>query len=173
VFDTPPAPGVAPTCDTAGVLGPTTAAIGAFQAAEAIKVLVGNYAATRRAPASADLWSNTWQQIRSAEQDPACPVCVQRVFEHLSATGGGRAAALCGRNAVQVAPPGGRFDFDATAERLAGIGAVERNDFLLKTTLRESDHEFTLTLFSDGRAIIHGTDEVQTARNLYSRYVGT
>src|SRR6185503_7953639 len=40
IFPTPPAPGELPTCDTAGVLGPAAAIVGALQATQAIRLLV-------------------------------------------------------------------------------------------------------------------------------------
>ena len=40
-FPSPPAPGVAPTCAQAGVLGPAAGVIGSLQALEAIKLLAG------------------------------------------------------------------------------------------------------------------------------------
>ena len=41
LVDRPPAPGVLPTCDTAGVLGPVISIVSGVQAAEALKILVG------------------------------------------------------------------------------------------------------------------------------------
>jgi adenylyltransferase/sulfurtransferase len=51
---------------------------------------------------------------------------------------------------------------------LAAHGEVRNNPYLLR--LRVPPYE--MTLFSDGRAIIHGTTDPATARNLYARYVG-
>ena len=42
VFKDPPAPGSQPTCESAGVLGPVSAIVGAAQAGEAIKILSGD-----------------------------------------------------------------------------------------------------------------------------------
>ncbi len=41
VFEEPPAPGSIPSCAVAGVIGPVPGVIGCFQAAEAVKLLVG------------------------------------------------------------------------------------------------------------------------------------
>jgi adenylyltransferase/sulfurtransferase len=38
--------------------------------------------------------------------------------------------------------------------------------------LRFQRGEHTLTLFTDGRAIIQGTTDVAVARTLYARYIG-
>ncbi len=48
VFPNPPGPGELPTCDTAGVLGPTAGAIASLQAAAAIKLLTGAGARDQR-----------------------------------------------------------------------------------------------------------------------------
>ena len=42
VIESAPPPGMSPTCDTAGVLGPVVGIIASFQCAEALKLLTGN-----------------------------------------------------------------------------------------------------------------------------------
>jgi adenylyltransferase/sulfurtransferase len=48
VIESSPPPGMAPTCETAGVLGPAVAVIASFEAVEAIKLLSGDRAAVNR-----------------------------------------------------------------------------------------------------------------------------
>jgi len=60
------------------------------------------------------------------------------------------------------------LDLADLARRLDGVGTVSTTRFMLR--LEVGSHE--LTVFSDGRAIIKGTDDVAVARSLYSRYVG-
>ena len=48
IFETSPPPGMNPTCDTAGVLGPTVNVVASWQAMEAIKLLTGNVNALNR-----------------------------------------------------------------------------------------------------------------------------
>jgi molybdopterin-synthase adenylyltransferase len=43
LFEEAPPPGTMPTCDTAGVIGPAVTMIASFQAAEALKILTGNF----------------------------------------------------------------------------------------------------------------------------------
>jgi adenylyltransferase/sulfurtransferase len=57
---------------------------------------------------------------------------------------------------------------DELAKRLAGLGRVTRNPFLLR--LKVDTYE--LTLFPDGRAIVQGTDDPAVARTVYAKYVG-
>jgi adenylyltransferase/sulfurtransferase len=61
------------------------------------------------------------------------------------------------------------IDFDELTARLAQLGTVRHNDFVLKFW-REP---YEMTLFPDGRAIIKGTTDTAIARSLYARYVGS
>jgi len=55
------------------------------------------------------------------------------------------------------------------AERLQQLGRVEVNPYLLRLHV----DEFVLTVFSDGRAIVSGTEEIAVARKLYAQYLGS
>jgi hypothetical protein len=61
-----------------------------------------------------------------------------------------------------------RVDLDALARRLAPLGALEKNRFLLRANI----DDYQLTIFANGRAIISGTYDLAVAKSLYSRYVG-
>jgi adenylyltransferase/sulfurtransferase len=164
----------APTCDTAGVLGPLPGVIANMQAAEAIKLLTGNRAAVNRKMTSLDLWSNTLRQIdvAAAYSPGQCVCCGEKKFEHLA----GRATpavSLCGRNAVQISPPGNtEVHLPGAAARLAVHATVKRTEHLVRADLTERGHTYYITLFTDGRAIIHGTDDPALARSLYAKYIG-
>jgi adenylyltransferase/sulfurtransferase len=54
-------------------------------------------------------------------------------------------------------------------DRLSPHGAVRFNNLLLR--FEYPPH--TLTLFSDGRAIIQGTTDITLARTLYARFIGS
>jgi adenylyltransferase/sulfurtransferase len=168
----PPPPGSTPTCDTAGILGPIVGTIASIQALEAIKILSGNRQAISRALTVIDLWDNRIRQVDvSRLRDSAdCPACKQGIFPWLSGEQAGHTAVLCGRNAVQICgPPGIGLDLERMAQKLAGIGTVTRNPYLL----RLAAGAYQLTLFPDGRAIIGGTADIAEARTIYARYVGT
>ena len=55
------------------------------------------------------------------------------------------------------------------AKRLERLAEVKSNAFAVRARLDGHD----LTLFPDGRAIIHGTADESLARSLYARYVGS
>ena len=89
-------------------------------------------------------------------------------FSWLAGREGGHAAVLCGRNAVQLTHPGTSISLAELARRLAGVGSVTLNQYLLR--LKVPPYE--ITIFPDGRAIIIGTDEVAAARTVYAKYIG-
>ncbi len=166
-----PAPGSTPTCDVAGILGPIVGLIASIEAAEAIKILSGNRQSISRRLTVVDLWRNQMRQIDvsglRAEVD--CPACKHGQYAWLSGRSASRTAVLCGRNAVQLGYPGTGISLDELAQKLAGMGELTRNQFLLR--LKVDPYE--LTIFPDGRAIISGTDDVAAARAIYAKYVGT
>jgi adenylyltransferase/sulfurtransferase len=170
VFEEAPPPELAPTCETAGVLGPVTAAVAALQAGEALKLLSGRVEAVSPRLAVLDLWAGRLQQIEvGRREEDACSVCGQRRFPHLEQQAGGEASRMCGRNAVQVRPLGARpVDLPALARRLQPLGSVTCNEYLVRARLEGMD----VTVFADGRTLVTGTDDTTVARRLVSRYVG-
>jgi adenylyltransferase/sulfurtransferase len=163
-----PAPGTSPTCDTAGVLNTAVAVVASLQANEALKILLGKREALAGGLQTLDLWSNTFQVVR-VPRSASCEVCAGRKFRHLEGAPSG-AISLCGRNAVQVSPaPGARLDLAEAERRLAPLGTVRRNAYLLKFAADGCE----LTIFPDARAIIQGTEDLARARSLYARYVGS
>lgn len=169
VFEEMPDAGTAPTCDTAGVIMPVIASISAVQVAEAIKILVGDYDALHGSLLQFDLWRNEWRRIKLSEPNPDCKACGDAIFEFLDAEASEFSAVLCGRNSVQIAPPRPTMlDLPSLAYRLGNISAVKQNQYLVR--FDSGGHE--VTVFSDGRAIISGTDDISTARSIYARYIG-
>ncbi|MDM7921869.1 MAG: ThiF family adenylyltransferase [Pyrinomonadaceae bacterium] len=170
VFEDMPDAGSSPTCDTAGVIMPIIASISALQVAEALKILVGDTASLHRSLVQIDIWANQWRKIGVSEPVPDCVCCGKRRFEFLDAEAQEFSAVLCGRNAVQIAPPRpGEIDLGALAAKLSPLGDVKQNDYLVRFTAGENE----ITVFRDTRAIIKGTDDISHARSLYARYVGS
>lgn len=154
-----------PTCDTAGVIGPIVRLVAAWQAAEALKILVGDRAAVRRELWSCDLWSNRQQQIR-LPRDPHCRACGANADYPALAAGDEPAIVLCGRQAVQVrrAPPG---DLARLAARL-GPAVVTMNEVFV----RFRDGHVIATCFADGRVLVQGLGDPVQARALCDRWLG-
>lgn len=168
LFAEMPPPGAAATCDTAGVLGPIVGVIASIESAEAMKLLTGQ-GRLNEGLIAIDLWENCFEMIAIPERTENCPACGRGDYEFLSAREGIQTTTLCGHNAVQVsARSASRIDFTEIARRLAPVGEVSFNEFMLR--LRVDGHE--LTLFPDARAIIKGTTDESAARTLYAKYVG-
>jgi molybdopterin-synthase adenylyltransferase len=180
VMNEPPPPGTAPTCDTAGILGPIVNVIASIQSSEAIKILSGHSDAASRTLTVIDLWNNTLRQLNVDRLRTAggCPTCTGSAdsaekFPWLSGQRGSRTAVLCGRNSVQLSHPAGTgdqsVDLIALAKKLSPVGLVTSNNYLLRCTVGQ--HQ--ITLFPDGRAIIGGTSDIAEARSVYAKYVGS
>ncbi|HAA58101.1 MAG TPA: thiamine biosynthesis protein ThiF [Myxococcales bacterium] len=169
LFESIPAPGTTPTCDTAGVIGPIVSMIASIQCAEALKFLVGDKAALREGVVNVDLWQNQLHQLQLTLPRPDCPACQKQEWEYLHGERRHTTTVLCGRNTVQVTPQQDEpFSLDNVAAQLAQIGPTTHNAFLVRCTLPEH----VLTVFRDGRALIEGTSDPSEARSIYARYIG-
>lgn len=180
VFPEAPPPGTSPTCDTAGVLGPVVMTVAAYQATQAIKLMTGNLDTVDRSMLSLDLWTNDHHRFTiSGARSDECPCCGSGDFEYLSGAATSATTSLCGRQAVQITPPPGQgaMVLDEIAARLAAHGQFVANEHLIRGTfdsVRGDEGEpVELTLFPNGRAIIKGTTEPETARAIYAKYVGS
>jgi len=179
VFPNPPAPGELPTCDTAGVLGPVAAIVGAMQATEAMRVIIDpESAALSPALMTIDAWQRRYRTLDlTGQRDPACVACGLRRFDFLDA----RAASgvtLCGRNTVQIRLHTRQNSDDATEQSFLdsmeprlrdALHDVVRNAYLIRCRVDEATE---LTIFRDGRAMVHGTSDVARARAIVARYLG-
>lgn len=175
IFEQAPPPGMNPTCETAGVLSPVVSIIASYEVNETLKVLTGNWAAVGQTMLSIDIWSNTVKQfkVKRAYDVGECTCCKQRRFEHLEGKYSSATTTLCGRNAVQLSQPAGaRLDFDQIADRLRAHGQVTASKFMLRADIKDNGERYELTLFTDGRAIVKGTKEPNTAKSIYAKYVG-
>jgi len=169
VFEEMPDAGSSPTCDTAGVIMPIISSISAVQVSEAIKIITGKREALHGSLMQIDVWQNDWRKIKLTGPDANCIACGKRKFEFLDADSQEFSAVLCGRNAVQVAPPRPvRLDLEALDQKLASFDGKKRNEYLL----RFSPDVYEMTVFTDGRAIVKGTDDISVARSLYAKYIG-
>ena len=170
VFESAPPPGVSPSCDTAGVIGPIVGTIASLQVAEALKLLSGARDRVRRKITTIDMWENRYDAIELPRPFADCPCCGRHEYPYMDGSLGAAAAALCGRNSVQIRPAcQAKIDFGDLAARLAPLGAVEQNRFLLRADI----DGYQITVFSDGRAIIQGTYDVTIAKSIYARYIGS
>jgi len=174
LFPQPAGPGELATCDTAGVLAAAAGVVASIQVVEAMRILLADATAASEL-ATVDVWPLRVRTISTAGARRAdCPTCGLRQFEFLDARPGAAAIALCGRNTVQVRPAtnNGGIELKAAAARLASAGEVQATAFFVRCALA-TPAGLTLTLFPDGRAMVHGTADPAVARSVYARYVGS
>ncbi len=172
VIESSPPPGMAPTCETAGVLGPAVAVVASFEAVEAIKILTGAESALNQELIMFDVWDWSFRRLKIASLlgKVDCPTCQRKDFEWLNGALGSHTTSLCGRNAVQVATRRSEpLNFGELAGRLNGLSEVRHNAYML----RFAADGFEFTVFPDGRAIIKGTNDIPKAKTLYAQYVGS
>jgi molybdopterin/thiamine biosynthesis adenylyltransferase len=170
VLEEMPAPGSAPTCDTAGVVAPIVHVVAGVQAGEALKVLAGRTESLLPGVVTIDLWQGLFEVMDLRGRAPWCPACTEGRYDYAVKGAAGASAVLCGRDAVQVrAPRGTRVDLPALAERLRAAGAVVANEHLVRFVGGDGE----LVVFADGRAIVKGVRDAAQARGLYAKYVGS
>lgn len=157
------------TCDTVGVIAPIVSIIASFQVAETMKYLTGNLGALSNRLVQVDVWQNDFHSMAMGRPQENCPCCQERVFPSLTSKKDGLTVSMCGRQTIQVRP-GSTFStpLSVMASRLSPLGEVRHNPHLLRCDFEDVQ----ITLFADGRALIHGVEDEGTARSLYARYIG-
>ena len=165
-----PPPGAVATCETAGILGSIVAIIAALEVTEGFKILMDRREELLRSLVMIDVWNGDFERAVVQKGQASCPVCDEGRYELLEVEQGSMTTVLCGREAVQVSPrPALSLDLETLARRLASVGPVEANEYLVRLDVDDKQ----MTIFADGRAIVKGTDNPTLARSLYARYVGT
>jgi adenylyltransferase/sulfurtransferase len=166
ISPTLPDPGTVPTCETAGIVGTVPAVIGALQATEAIKILVG--AEVNRELITVDVWQGTFHRLKPARRED-CPACQGR-YDFLNERFAIKTTSFCGQSrAVQVVNTKVRqIALDELAAKLRSAGDVSHNEFMLRFNVNGKE----IIVFPDGRAIVKNTVDESLARELYARYIG-
>lgn len=168
-----PGPGTTETCDSAGVISPAVQVVASLQSAAALKILTGQRQLIRSEMTALDVWSGSFRQVKldALVENRQCPCCVRGERLWLSGQTGAQATVLCGRNSVQISPAERMtMGLPQLQSRLSELGEARVNPFLL--TFRPSNSDYEFTIFSDGRAIITGTEDLVQARALYTQYIG-
>ena len=178
LFPEAPPPGSSPTCDTAGVLASAVAIVAHHQSTQAIKLIIES-PVVDCALITLDIWQNEYRRmdVRNGRRDD-CVCCQQHNYEFLEGSAGQSSAILCGRDAVQILPDKNAtqsIDLQSLVGRLQEHGQFTFNQHLIRGSLYDTTSEsrpIQFTIFSDGRVLIHGTDDTTHARTLYNRYIG-
>jgi molybdopterin/thiamine biosynthesis adenylyltransferase len=161
------------TCDTAGIINPTVGLVVAHQTAEALKILVEDWDALRKKIITFDLWTNQHSTVAvSKMKKENCLSCGENpIYPFLRFENQIQTAVLCGRDTVQIRHPHKeKRDLEKIFASLSAKGHdVQLNSFLLFLAINEQQR---LVMFQDGRALVHGTNDVIEAKKLYHRYFG-
>jgi adenylyltransferase/sulfurtransferase len=168
LLEEPPASGDVDTCDSAGVLGPAVGVAGSWAALEALKILCGEEPQTELA--RFDLWNGERQFLGPPRT--RCRFCSEKVTEFLDERWSLRASALCGLEGVQIrVNPPGRLDLESLKPRLERRTGAPWS--LTDLALKGEEGGNRVTLFRDGRALIHGPMAPERARSWYAEVVGS
>ncbi|TCN27159.1 ThiF family adenylyltransferase [Mesobacillus foraminis] len=158
------------TCDTAGVISPIVQLVASYQVTTALKFLTG----AKLSPLlqSVDIWNDENAKIRVDRlKKENCKTCGNNPsFPYLSFEGQTKTEILCGRNTVQIRPGVARIlSFEELGRRLESLGCeMTVNSYLLSCSFEGR----RVVLFKDGRALIHGTNDITEARGIYNRLIG-
>ena len=167
IWPEPPETGQMPTCHTAGVLNTAPAAVAAIQVTEALKLIVGGK--PRASLLNLELWEGRTVAV-NISKNKDCPVCAKHEFRYLEAKKTQWATSLCGRDAVQISPASQQtLDLDALKKTLSSVGKADFNGFYL--TAHIEGHQFTI--FPDGRVMVHGTSDLDLAKSLHAKFIGS
>ncbi|NGZ76512.1 ThiF family adenylyltransferase [Saccharibacillus alkalitolerans] len=156
------------TCDTVGVISPIVDIVASYQAAEALKLLVGDDASRRKTLLSLDVWHNRHHELKPVAPRPDCPCCGLKHYPALRREEE-TALSLCGRESVQIAGHA-PFDLEVWRQRLEPAArSLKANPYLIRAEMPGGER---LVLFEDGRVLVQGTDDPARARTIYARYIG-
>lgn len=166
-----PVTGLYDTSATAGTIGPAAGVAAAYISASALRMLLGENVTKDFFFFS--MWDDFIQKA-PIKKDPECPVCGKHHYEMLEQKASGYSSSVCGHNSWQVIPlrPESstelKMDLEGLGERLKRIGMVKVTPFYL----RFEDDTVSFKVFPDGRAMIDKVSDEQTAKMVYSEYIG-
>ncbi|MBK4208123.1 thiamine biosynthesis protein MoeB [Bacillus licheniformis] len=157
------------TCDTSGIISPAVQMVSAYQQAEILKILTGQQEALQTAFVTFDLWANTHYRMQIGRNEK-CPSCGETpVYPFLSNMSQKKADVLCGRETVQIRSEMlKRLPKEELMKKLSVIGKVDANDYLLHVQYEA----FRIVIFNDGRALVHGTNDIKEANSILARVIG-
>lgn len=161
-----PAPGEVQTCETAGVIAPTTNIVASIEVMLAFKYIVAGEA--DGSLHLLDSWGLSLRKIK-VPRVPECAACGGGSRDYLNGDHTGAATVLCGREMVQVLPSSFcELDLVSLAEKLKGLGEIEDKKYYLAF----NDGQLEISIFPDGRCLVKGTSDQARARATVNKYLG-
>ncbi|WNF37905.1 ThiF family adenylyltransferase [Bacillaceae bacterium IKA-2] len=159
------------TCDTVGVLSTAVYIVASYQATEALKILIEDKSSIREEMIQLDVWKNDFDLFPfQLSLNETCICCQKREFQFLTNELTGQlVSSLCGRNAIQIIPSSSKtIDLSYFYHNWSKLGKVIQNPYLLRLTYEE----YQLSLFSNGRMLVQGTNDKTVAMRIYTTLVG-
>ena len=143
--------------------------VASIEANEALKILSGHPEAISRT------WTistcGTIRCGRSSSIRPARRIVLAAAsidFPGLLASGAVTPPSCAAATPCNSAFPAARQSARSLETKLAAVGQVSRNKYLVRATIGT----YNLTVFPDGRAVIGGTEDIAEAKSVYAKYVG-
>ena len=159
------------TCDNYGIINPIIQMMASYQVTECLKLLVGDEDSLRQTYLTIDLWNNQHFSFRmdKAKKDDCLSCGSEPSYPFLQYERQTKAAVLCGRDTVQLRPYHQQsHQLDMLEKTLQKQGKVQRNPFLLSCQLED----YRIVIFKDGRVLVHGTNDISTAKIVYYSLLG-
>lgn len=159
------------TCDNYGIINPIIQMMASYQVTECLKLLVGEEGSLRQTYLTIDLWNNQHFSFRmdKAKKDDCLSCGSEPSYPFLQYERQTKAAVLCGRDTVQLRPYHQQsHQLDMLEKTLQKQGKVQRNPFLLSCQLED----YRIVIFKDGRVLVHGTNDISTAKIVYYSLLG-
>lgn len=155
-----------PTCQTRGVLGPVPGAIGAIQAVETIKLLVGMEGILKGKLLTCDFKNVDFYTIQVARR-PDCEVCGSGTKRKSETE---RLTWLCGSDTVNVNPSKPMsIDLARAADTLpTDFKVLVRSPMVLVLQLRDG---VEVSVFQQGRMLVKNVKSEDEALKVYERLI--
>ncbi|MBI2970955.1 MAG: ThiF family adenylyltransferase [Candidatus Aenigmarchaeota archaeon] len=165
-----PSPGALETCETAGILAPASATVGALAAGEAMQHLAGNIPSLAGELLSIDVKRASFDTA-TLPQRHDCPACNGAYTFLEEKEHGMRTAQLCGTKSYYVAAPKKlSLDLHAFAKQLGKICRVQRqNAYVLQLACGSKD----VTLFRNGKMIVRNASNENEAKSAAARILSS
>lgn len=157
------------TCSSVGVIQPILQLISSVQTTEAMKFFV-DAQSSRDTLFTMDLWASRSQNVNLAKlKNPNCPTCGNHPTYPSLQEKKREAQRLCGDGSVmirEVEP----LDLVRLQKKLAQDNIKHQfNEYFLNIHLE--NHR--VILFKDGRGIVYGAEDIETAMTIYSELLLT
>ena len=165
-----PAWGSGPTCDTAGVVPSLPPLVASIAMGEALRLVSGEIPS--RGVLSLSAWRGDLSPTRTfveAGSSADCEVCAGTRYPALEGEGASEAVRLCGRMTIQLRPLSPeKPNLDEVARALSRFSPIRKSASAVSASLEG----LALTIFSDGRCLVRGTEDLSRARGIVAKYMG-